>query len=129
MGHSDVCISLLHHFHNYFTLLQLCDICKFSDDSIEDGLYSYLISHISSNPGCFNLLQFIRFEYLSSESISDFMSSIPDFMSSIPDFISSIPDFMGRRLWSAISPRLIPDFFEWSIFSTCGRPSCGGQLA
>jgi hypothetical protein len=130
MGNSGACVSLLHHFHNYLTLLQLCDICIdvslpfiasefyrlnrpdldnisfsvlfhiLSHDALvissEDSLFYYLISRMSSNPESFNLLQFVRFEYLSSESISV--------------FVSRIPNFIDRHLWSVISPRLLESF-------------------
>jgi hypothetical protein len=61
--------------------------------STEDDLFSYLSSRLRSNPEYFDLLQFVQFEYLSADCISDSMSSLPD--------------SIDRRLWESISRRLI----------------------
>jgi hypothetical protein len=61
--------------------------------SSEDDLFSYVSSRICSDPEYSHLLQFIRFEYLSSECICC--------------FLSTIPDSIDRRLWESISLRLI----------------------
>jgi hypothetical protein len=58
----------------------------------EDSLYSYIRSHVSSDPASFHLLQFVHFEYLSLDSISD--------------LVDLNPAYIDRRLWSAISPWL-----------------------
>jgi hypothetical protein len=61
--------------------------------SSEDALFSYIRSRIGSDPECSNLLQFVRFEYLSPECASS--------------FLSALPDLTDRRLWESISRRLI----------------------
>jgi hypothetical protein len=61
--------------------------------SSEDDLFSYISSHICSNPECSNFLQFIHFEYVSPKSICC--------------FLSAVPDWIDRRLWESISHRLI----------------------
>jgi hypothetical protein len=61
--------------------------------SSEDALFSYINSHICSDPEYLDFLQFVRFEYLSSESISS--------------FLSALPDSIDCRLWASISRRLI----------------------
>jgi hypothetical protein len=59
----------------------------------EDSLFSYISSHLCSDPEYSNLLQFVRFEYLSVDSFSS--------------FLSSLPDWIDHRLWESISLRLI----------------------
>jgi hypothetical protein len=61
--------------------------------SNEDALYSYLESRIRVNPEYFDLLQFVRFEYLSLDSHSRFPSMLPK--------------YINRRLWDAIFCRMI----------------------
>jgi hypothetical protein len=61
--------------------------------STEDDLFSYTTSGICSAPEYFDLLQFIHFEYLSSECISD--------------FLAALPDSIDGRLWESISRQLI----------------------
>jgi hypothetical protein len=60
--------------------------------SSEIALYSYLRSRLSSNPDSGDIFQFVHFEYLSLDELSDFV-----------DFCS---DRIDSRLWSAFSPRL-----------------------
>jgi hypothetical protein len=60
--------------------------------SSEDSLFSYISSRICSDPESLDLLRFVRFEYLSSERISD--------------FFSALPDSIDRHLWKSISGRL-----------------------
>jgi hypothetical protein len=60
--------------------------------SSEDSLYSYIRSSLSTNSDYFEFFQFIRFEYLSPECISD--------------FLSIVPNCIDHHLWAAISPRL-----------------------
>jgi hypothetical protein len=67
--------------------------------SSEDPFFSYISSRFSSDPESFDFLRFVRFEYLSDEFISDFISLIPDF--------NSIAD---HHLWEAISLRMISNF-------------------
>jgi hypothetical protein len=62
--------------------------------STEDSLFFYISSRICSAPESLDLLRFVRFEYLSAECISD--------------FLSALPDFIDRHLWESISRRLIP---------------------
>jgi hypothetical protein len=66
--------------------------------SSEDDLFSYINSHICSDPEYSDLLQFIRIEYLSAESISY--------------FISVLSDSIDRRFWESISRRLFPNSHE-----------------
>jgi hypothetical protein len=61
--------------------------------SSEDSLYWYLSSHFSSNPEYCDLLQFVQFEYVSPDCISD--------------FLLIMADSVDHRLWEAISRRLI----------------------
>jgi hypothetical protein len=61
--------------------------------STEDDLFSYIGSRLCSDPEYFDLLQFVRFEYLSTEYISD--------------FLSALPHSIDRRLWESISQRLV----------------------
>jgi hypothetical protein len=61
--------------------------------SSEDDLFSYIRSRICSEFEYSSLLQFIRFEYVSSECISH--------------FLSTLPDSIDRRLWESVSGRLI----------------------
>jgi hypothetical protein len=61
--------------------------------SSEDSLYSYICSRLSDDPGYGDLLRFVRFEYLSSALVSDFLSK------------PSI--YLGRELWGALSQGLI----------------------
>jgi hypothetical protein len=86
-----------------------------SDDSLrissEDALYSYLISRFPVNPEYANLLQFIHFEHLSRDSISD--------------FVSAIPNFITHRLWAAIFPRLIPRLSELEFPLNTDKPFDG----
>jgi hypothetical protein len=60
--------------------------------SSEDDLFSYINMHICSDPEYLDLLHFIRFEYLSADCISS--------------FISVLPDSIDHRLWESISRRL-----------------------
>jgi hypothetical protein len=60
--------------------------------STEDSLCFYICSRISDDPEYHELLQFVRFEYLSSDCMSK--------------FLSLLPFDTDRRLWAAISPRL-----------------------
>jgi hypothetical protein len=62
--------------------------------STEDDLFSYISSHLCSDPEYLDLLPFVRFEYLSRESVSA--------------FLSALPEWIDRRLWESISPRLMP---------------------
>jgi hypothetical protein len=62
--------------------------------STEDSLFSYLRSRSCSDAESLDLLRFVRFEDLSAECISD--------------FLSALPDSIDRCLWESISPRLIP---------------------
>jgi hypothetical protein len=73
--------------HLYFLSHNLLKI------SSEDDLFSYISSRICSDPEYLELLQFIRFEYLSAECIYC--------------FLSDLPDSIDRRLWESISPCLI----------------------
>jgi hypothetical protein len=59
----------------------------------EDDLFSYIASRICSDPEYSYLLQFVHFEYVSSECICS--------------FLSALPDWIDRRLWASISRRLI----------------------
>jgi hypothetical protein len=61
--------------------------------SSERDLFWYISSRICSDPESLDLLRFVRFEYLSAECISD--------------FLSALPDSIDRRLWESISGRLI----------------------
>jgi hypothetical protein len=61
--------------------------------SSEDDLFLYISSRLGSDPDCFELLQFIRFEYLSAECVQC--------------FLSALPDSIDRRLWESISRRLM----------------------
>jgi hypothetical protein len=61
--------------------------------SSEDDLFCYISSRVRSDAEYFDLLQFVRFEYLSAECVSY--------------FLSSLPDLIDHRLWESISRRLI----------------------
>jgi hypothetical protein len=60
--------------------------------SSEDALFSYISSRICSDAEYLDLLQFVQFEYVSAECVSD--------------FLSALPDSIDRRLWESISRRL-----------------------
>jgi hypothetical protein len=60
--------------------------------SREDSLYSYLRLRLSSDPETLTLFQFVHFEYLSPNSLSDFQDINPE--------------CIDRRLWSRLSRRL-----------------------
>jgi hypothetical protein len=66
------------------------DLLKISS---EDALFSYVSSRICSDPEYLYLLQFVHFEYVSSECICH--------------FLSAVPDLIDGRLWESISRRLI----------------------
>jgi hypothetical protein len=66
--------------------------------SSEDSLFSYINSRIGSDPEYSNLLQFVRFEYVSSECVCC--------------LLSSLPECGDRRLWESISRRLISPCYE-----------------
>jgi hypothetical protein len=61
--------------------------------SSEADLFSYIGSRICSDPEYLDLLQFVHFEYVSSECVCC--------------FISAAPDSTDRRLWESISRRWI----------------------
>jgi hypothetical protein len=61
--------------------------------SSEDSLFSYISSRLCSDPEYSNLLQFVHFEYISSECVCC--------------FLLSLPECGDRRLWESISRRLI----------------------
>jgi hypothetical protein len=61
--------------------------------SNEDHLFSCINSHICSYPDYSEFLQFIQFEYLTSECVSY--------------FVSTLPDSIDRYLWESVSRRLI----------------------
>jgi hypothetical protein len=65
--------------------------------SSEDAFFSYISSRLLSDPEYLNLLQFVRFEYLSAEGNSECIS----------EFVSSPPDSIYHRLWESISRGLI----------------------
>jgi hypothetical protein len=81
----------------------------------EDSLYFYLSSHFSSDPEYLDLLQFIRFDYLSAESISC--------------FLSVLPDSIDHRLWESISRRLISRLDNESEFRFGEAKSLDGIIA
>jgi hypothetical protein len=60
--------------------------------SSEDDLFSHICSRISENADYSDLLQFVRFEFLSPESLSD--------------FVAMDPVDVDRRLWRSLSRRL-----------------------
>jgi hypothetical protein len=113
-GNSNPYISLMKHFDSDFLLSQIEDsttLGLFSDDplpasvlfhilshdllkiSTEDPLFSSISSPICSDPDYFDLLQFVRFEYLSADSV--------------PHFLSARPNWIAHRLWESISRRFI----------------------
>jgi hypothetical protein len=61
--------------------------------SSEDDLFSYISSRLCSDPEYLDLLQFVRFEYLSLQAASS--------------FLQVLPDPIDHRLWESISRRLI----------------------
>jgi hypothetical protein len=61
--------------------------------SSEDDLFSFISSRICSDPEYFDLLPFVRFEYLSPACVSG--------------FLSAVQDSIDRHLWLLISRRLI----------------------
>jgi hypothetical protein len=61
--------------------------------SSEDDLFFYISAHLCSDPEYLELLQVVRFEYLSVECISS--------------FLSALSDSIDPRLWESISRRLI----------------------
>jgi hypothetical protein len=67
------------------------DLLKISS---EDALFSYISSRICSDPEYSDLLQFVHFEYLSSDCIYR--------------FLSTLPACIDRRLWESISRRFVP---------------------
>jgi hypothetical protein len=113
-GNSDISLSILNHFHSYYPLNQICD--SFGDisipflalvfhrltsselDNIPVSVRYDILSHFLSDAEYYSLLQFVRFEYLSLECISD--------------FVSMTPDYIDHRLWEAISRRLISPYCE-----------------
>jgi hypothetical protein len=62
--------------------------------SSEDDLFSYISSRICTDPEYFDLLQFVRFEYLSAECFCC--------------FLPALQDSIDRHLWESISRRLMP---------------------
>jgi hypothetical protein len=72
--------------------------------SSEDALFPYISSRVCSDAKQFDLIQFVRFEYLSAECISY--------------FLSAFPDSIDCRLWESISRRLMSYY----------RPSSGFGL-
>jgi hypothetical protein len=60
--------------------------------SNEDSLCSYLINKLYEDPEYLELLQFVRFEYVSRRTFSAFLGVIPHWIDS--------------RLWDSLSPRL-----------------------
>jgi hypothetical protein len=78
----DISVSILFHILSH----------PFLTKSSGDSLCYYICSRASVNPQYFDLLQFVHFDYLSLESIVD--------------FLSMIPNCVDGRLWTAISPRL-----------------------
>jgi hypothetical protein len=81
-GLEAIPVSVLFHILSHNLLMVLS----------EDDLFSYISSHICSDPEYFDLLQFVRFQYLSSHCFSS---------------LSAFPDSIDRRLWESISQRLI----------------------
>jgi hypothetical protein len=73
----------------------LCDILSHPSLTIssESALYSYISSRHSADPEYFPLFQFVRFEYLEADCICD--------------FAVLNPESINRRLWDAISARLL----------------------
>jgi hypothetical protein len=68
--------------------------------SSEDDLFSYISSRICSDPEYFDLFHFVRFEYLSLDCISS--------------FLSALPNSIDRRLWKSISRRMISKIYPVS---------------
>jgi hypothetical protein len=84
--------------------------------SNEDTLFFYIISHLCSDRGCFDLLQFVRFDYLSTECISH--------------FLSSLPDSIDRCLWESLSQRLISEVcFDQVYFPFKAEKSLEGIIS
>jgi hypothetical protein len=77
--------------------------------SHESTLYSYILSHLSSNPDYFELLQFVHFEYLSSEDICYFARILPERI--------NVP------VWEALSRRLRLPFDSCSVFTPSATSS------
>jgi hypothetical protein len=78
-----ISVSVLFHILSH-------DLLKISS---EDSLFSYISSRLCSDAESLDLLRFVRFEYLSSERISD--------------FFSALPDSIDRHLWESISGPLV----------------------
>jgi hypothetical protein len=68
--------------------------------SSEDDLFSYINSRICSDPEYLDLLQFVRFEYLSANSICCLLSAFPD----------SIDGWVWEPIWRRLIRRLEVEF-------------------
>jgi hypothetical protein len=61
--------------------------------SSEDDLFNFIQSYVAHQPDCLALFQFVRFEYLSRETISEFVPTA---------------EIASCHLWNALCCRLLP---------------------
>jgi hypothetical protein len=62
----------------------------------EESLFDFVLSRVSQDSNYFTLFEFIRFEYLSTESICQFA-----------DLISKSFDFLTPSIWEQLRNRLV----------------------
>jgi hypothetical protein len=93
------------HFHDFskselsdLNLSILSEIVSSNDLKIasEDQLYEVLWDFVDQDRSNFNLLSFVRFEYLSSSTIRRFIDSVSSFL-----------DLFNSSIWSRLSSRLL----------------------
>jgi hypothetical protein len=121
------------HFHELsksdFCRLNLDDARQIVSDSSlklanEDQLFDFISSRVSESSEFFGLFEFVRFEYLSSESIDRFVTLSEDFY----EFLNvSIWLQVCVRLCHPVSPTKLPSRFTRRIVFS-GRSGAEGRL-
>jgi hypothetical protein len=77
----------------------------------EDSLYEFIISRIRENSNSLTLLEFVKFEYLSTENITEFCDLSQDFY-----------DRLNQSIWSGICVRLLHTISLTSSSSRTNNP-------